>query len=47
VLPDGQHGGHRECVFLRHRRGGVHTGQSLVVDGGQILPESQAAIADM
>jgi 3-oxoacyl-[acyl-carrier protein] reductase len=32
------------CLFLATREAGYITGQSIVLDGGQVLPESQAAI---
>ncbi len=35
------------ALFFATDEAGYITGQTLVVDGGQILPESQAAIADM
>jgi 3-oxoacyl-[acyl-carrier protein] reductase len=38
--------GHAALFFATDEAAYI-TGQSLVVDGGQILPESQAAIADM
>ena len=34
------------ALFFATEEAGYVTGQSLVVDGGQILPESQAAIAE-
>ena len=34
------------ALFFATDEAGYITGQSLVVDGGQILPESQAAIAE-
>jgi 3-oxoacyl-[acyl-carrier protein] reductase len=35
------------ALFFATDEAGYITGQSLVVDGGQILPESQAALADL
>jgi 3-oxoacyl-[acyl-carrier protein] reductase len=35
------------ALFFATEEAGYITGQALVVDGGQILPESQAALADM
>lgn len=35
------------ALFFATDEAGYITGQSLVVDGGQVLPESQAAIADI
>ena len=51
AVPAGQLGsvadiGHAALFFATDEAAYI-TGQSLVVDGGQILPESQAAIADM
>jgi len=33
------------CLFLATKEAGYITGQTLVVDGGQVLPESLAALA--